>query len=294
MPGEGDQQDRRGLAPRRRLHPRRRGRHGHQHADRQRRPRRRLRDPHRGRPPRDPLHHDDDRGLGRGRARSRPQREQRTRAAVACRSCTGSRRSPVAPGGRVAADPSGSSAPLGRRALRGRRHDATPAAIGSSRRSTRGPEPGAGPVLHARRRARLGRRAEAAPTCSRAFSVAGGRGGCRRGPARLPARGGRARDRPARPRLEPGRGAVSRARSAGRSPPRPSSPPAPPGRSSSAAGSGSRRWRILRRRPCRARRPDAGPARLSRRAALRAASSSSTARRCASPARTATPGTRAT
>ncbi len=36
-PGRGDQQDRRRLPTRRRLHPKRRGRHRHQHADRQRR-----------------------------------------------------------------------------------------------------------------------------------------------------------------------------------------------------------------------------------------------------------------
>ena len=47
IPVDRDQQDRRGLAARRRLHPRRRGRHGDQHADRQRRALRRLRDPHR-------------------------------------------------------------------------------------------------------------------------------------------------------------------------------------------------------------------------------------------------------
>ena len=44
--GDDDQQDRRGLAARGRLHPQRRGRPGDQHADRQRRPLRRLRDPH--------------------------------------------------------------------------------------------------------------------------------------------------------------------------------------------------------------------------------------------------------
>ena len=67
VPVTRDQQDRRGLAARRRLHPQPRGRPGHQHPDRQRRALGRLRDPHRGRPPGDPLHDDDDRGLG-GRA----------------------------------------------------------------------------------------------------------------------------------------------------------------------------------------------------------------------------------
>ena len=46
VPGEEDQQDRRGLPARGRLHPVGRGRPGDQHADRLRRPRRRLRDPH--------------------------------------------------------------------------------------------------------------------------------------------------------------------------------------------------------------------------------------------------------
>ena len=63
--GAQNQQDRRGLPPRRRLHPRRRGGPGDQHPDRQRRPRRRLRDPHRRRPPWHPLPDDDDRRLGR-------------------------------------------------------------------------------------------------------------------------------------------------------------------------------------------------------------------------------------
>ena len=44
-PRRGDQQDRRGLAARRRLDRARRGRSGHQHAGRHRRARRRLRDP---------------------------------------------------------------------------------------------------------------------------------------------------------------------------------------------------------------------------------------------------------
>ena len=64
-PGPEDQEDRRGLPERRRLHPQRRGGPGHQHPDRLGRPHRRLRDPHRGRPPRDPLRHDDDRRLRR-------------------------------------------------------------------------------------------------------------------------------------------------------------------------------------------------------------------------------------
>ena len=87
-PGDRDQQDRRGLAARRRLHPRPRGGDGDQHPDRQRRALRRLRDPQRRRARGDPLHHDDDRGLGgsagdlRRRASAAPSRSR-------CRSCHG-------------------------------------------------------------------------------------------------------------------------------------------------------------------------------------------------------------
>ena len=59
-----NQQDRRGLAPCGRLHPRRRGGPGDQHPNRWRCPGRWLRDPHRRGPPRDPLPDDDDRRLG--------------------------------------------------------------------------------------------------------------------------------------------------------------------------------------------------------------------------------------
>ena len=73
--GDADQQDRRGLAARRRPDPRAPLRPGDQHPDRLRRPRRRLRDPHRRGPPRDPLRDDDDRRLRRRRGRSPPQIE---------------------------------------------------------------------------------------------------------------------------------------------------------------------------------------------------------------------------
>ena len=79
--GAGDQQDRRGLAARRRLHPQRRGRARHQHADRQRRPLRRLRDQKRRGPRGDPVPDDDDRCL-----RRRPRDRRRRRAARASRS----------------------------------------------------------------------------------------------------------------------------------------------------------------------------------------------------------------
>ena len=74
--GEGDQQDRRGLAPRGRLHPQPRGRPGDQHADRQRRPRRRPRDPHRGRAPGGSLRDHDDRSLGGREGDLRPARAE--------------------------------------------------------------------------------------------------------------------------------------------------------------------------------------------------------------------------
>ncbi len=61
-----DQQDRRGLAARRRLDRARRGRSGDQHAGRHRRPHRRIRDPLGRDRPRDPVHHDDGRRDGRG------------------------------------------------------------------------------------------------------------------------------------------------------------------------------------------------------------------------------------
>ena len=75
--GDADQQDRRGLAARRRPDPRAPLRPGDQHADRLRRPRRRLRDPHRRRPPRHPLRDDDDR-RHRRRARDRRRRSRAT------------------------------------------------------------------------------------------------------------------------------------------------------------------------------------------------------------------------
>ncbi len=128
---EGDQQDRRGLAPRRRLHPGRRGRHGHQHADRQRRPRGRLRDSHRGRPSRDPLHHDDDGGFGRG-ARDLGPAGQRTRAPVPAGAPPGSAR-PVLHG--ESGDPAGPG-PARTAALRGRPAATTPAGTSSSPLST--------------------------------------------------------------------------------------------------------------------------------------------------------------
>ena len=77
VPVTRDQQDRRGLAPRGRLHPQPRGRPGDQHPDRQRRPLGRLRDPYRGRPPGGSLRDDDDRGLGGGQGDLRPARARR-------------------------------------------------------------------------------------------------------------------------------------------------------------------------------------------------------------------------
>ena len=75
VPAERDQQDRRGLAARRRLDRARRGRPRHQHPGRHRCPDRRLRDPLGGRRTRDPVRDDDDRRHGgRARDRRRPPR----------------------------------------------------------------------------------------------------------------------------------------------------------------------------------------------------------------------------
>ena len=91
-PGQGHQQDRRRLTPRRRLHPLRRGRHGDQHADRQRRALGRLRDPQRRGPSWAALHHDDDRRL-RGGASDRGAAVERPRAPQPSGAPRGGRRS---------------------------------------------------------------------------------------------------------------------------------------------------------------------------------------------------------
>ena len=106
----------------------------------------------------------------------------------------------------------------------------------------RGPEPAAGPVLHARRRARTGSSEGERPFLPRALSVAEtGAGGGRR-PARLPDRGRSAPAPTGSASWSRGRGSGSTARSATPSPSRASSRRAPPGRSSSAAASASPRW----------------------------------------------------
>jgi NAD(P)H-flavin reductase len=81
-PGRAAEQDRRGLAARRRLDRARRRRPRHQHPDRHRRAHRRLRDPRRGDRPRDPLHHDAVRGMAAARAiaAARPARRGRVAA----------------------------------------------------------------------------------------------------------------------------------------------------------------------------------------------------------------------
>ena len=82
IPAETDQQDRRGLAARRRLDRARRGRPRDQHAGRHRRAHRRLRDPHRGGRARDPVHHDDGRRDG-GRPGDRRRAPRRARGDLA-------------------------------------------------------------------------------------------------------------------------------------------------------------------------------------------------------------------
>ena len=88
VPVRAAEQDRRGLAARRRLDRARRGRPRGQHADRLGRAHRRLGDPPRGGRARDPLHHDAVGRRLRG-ARDRPRRATASRRrCCACRSCT--------------------------------------------------------------------------------------------------------------------------------------------------------------------------------------------------------------
>ena len=140
VPVTPDQQDRRGLAARRRPDPRAPLRPGDQHADRLRRPRRRLRDPHRRGPPRHPLRDDDDRRLRRGRGRS-PRRSEGD-AEV---------RSP-------AGDPRGAA--RGRRS----RDDAPRSAAGSARSPRTAPRAATGSSRCSTARARA--RSRASSTCS--------------------------------------------------------------------------------------------------------------------------------
>ena len=107
-PGAAAQQDRRGLAARRRLDRARRRRPRHQHPDRHRRAHGRLRDPRGGDRPRHPLHHDALGRHGRG-ARDRRRAPRRARGRLA----------PGPPRARLARRAAGVSdrtlAPLGRR-----------------------------------------------------------------------------------------------------------------------------------------------------------------------------------
>ena len=134
----------------------------------------------------------------------------------------------------------------------------------AARRAT-GPTPRGGPVLHARRASATGAQGGERPFLPRAFSVADAGAGRRRRPARLPGRGGRPRDRAALP----ARAAASGSGSTGPlgrpfSAPRRAHPRTPPARSSSAAASGSRRWRSCAASSPAAGVPTAGPARLPR------------------------------
>ena len=144
------------------------------------------------------------------------------------------------------------------------------AAIASSRCvDEEGPEPLAGPVLHARRRAPLGAGAAGRPFLPRALSVADAVAAATASALDFLIEGDRPRDRPPL-RARGGRArSGSTARSATPSRRRASSRPAPPGRSWSAAASASPRWRSCAARFCDARRPDPRPARLPRPRALR-------------------------
>ena len=111
-----------------------------------------------------PLRDDDDRRLGRGAGDRRRQRDER-------RSRAPSRRSTRAPQrGRRARR--ALSRAVRAPALRGRREPRLGRLPGLLAARREGPEPGAGPVLHARRRRAAGSSAAAAPFLPRALSVA--------------------------------------------------------------------------------------------------------------------------
>ena len=130
---------------------------------------------------RDPLHHDDDRRLGR-RAGDRRGARAAAPSRSPCRSCTGLSRGREPRRRRGRRDRAGVLAPFGRRPLRGRRERARPAATGSSRRSTpTGPSRAAGQFYMLATR-RLGRAGAAARTCrapSRSPTAERGDGGVR-------------------------------------------------------------------------------------------------------------------
>ena len=256
-----------------------------------RRARRRLRDPQRRGAPRDPLHHDDDRRLGRGAGDLRRSASGERRAALAAgapRRLAAARR----PSARRGA--TGCSAPFGRRDCEVVANEATGGYRIFSALDRAGPSP-----------------ARASSTCSPRERL-----GRRRAGRPVPAAGLLGRRRPSRAdggvRLDflleavgPGHRAARRAR-AGRaaagSPGRSGGPfSAPAELAPGAAGAilvgggiGVAPLAILRRQLAERGVAAARRCSASATAPTRAGSSSSTARRCGSPARTATPATGAT
>ena len=161
VPVTPDQQAGGGVAARRRPDPQAPLRPRDQHPDRLRRPRRRLRDPHRRGPPRDPLRDDDDR-RHRGGAGDRRRPPGRRRGALASRRSTAA--TPRPPQRAM-------TAPFGRRLCEVAENRASGGYRVFSLLDREGPEPRAGPVLHARRGEPLGDEG-GRPFLPRAISVA--------------------------------------------------------------------------------------------------------------------------
>ena len=177
-PGPAAQQDRRGLAQRRRLDRGRQGRPGHQHAHGLGRALGRLRDPPRGDRRRHRLHHHHQR-----RAWPRRGRSAASRRWSRCRSSTASARLPDRDAG-----------PARPAARRGRRPPPAGRLLRPDRRRRGRPAPAAGAVLHAGRGGALGRgRGRAAVPAARVLR----RPRRRRRPG-VHARGRRAGDQPPR------------------------------------------------------------------------------------------------
>ena len=181
----------------------RRGRSRDQHPDRLRRPRRRLRDPQRRNPPRDPLHHDDDRRLSGGPGdRRRAATGRGAKPAGAARRCARGAAERPAAATAPAADEA-RVAPSAAAAARSppTRHRRLPDLLAAS--TARGPLPAAGQfyMLAAER----GWAARAGGRSCRGRSRSPRRPGDERRPALVPARGRRPRHPPPR-RLRAGRG----------------------------------------------------------------------------------------
>ena len=285
VPVTPDQQDRRGLAARRRPDPRAPLRPGDQHPDRLRRPRRRLRDPHRRGPPRHPLRDDDDRRLRRGAG----DRRRQARASAEVRSLQ-----EIHGAGRRAAAGLDDAPRSGAGSARSPR-TAPPAATGSSRCSTRRGPSRCRASSTCSPPSATGSRAASGPFLPRALSVAEAEPGG--GGVRLDflIEGDRPRHRPALRARARGRGSGSTARSATPSRRRASSAPGAAGAILVGGGIGIAPLALLRRRFAEPRRPDPGPARLPRPSPLRRPRRPLlAAARSASPARTATSATAAT